>query len=147
VSGQAGRRVRVLVTGSRAWADSGVVEGALDRLRAEHGAGLVVVHGACRSGADVLADRWALRHGVAVERWPADWAGLGRRAGMVRNAAMIGSRPELCLAFIRDRSPGASHCAAAAEAAGIPTVRYQVPRVGQPTRMNESGTGGPEADR
>ena len=142
MSGPAGRRVRVLVTGSRAWADSAVVEGVLDRLRAEHSDRLVVVHGACRWGADVLADRWARRRGVAVERWPADWARLGRRAGMVRNAAMVASRPDLCLAFIRDRSPGASHCAAAAEAAGIRTVRYQVPT------PDRNGAGcGEEADR
>ncbi len=121
----------MLVTGSRAWSDSAAIEGALDRLHAEHGADLVIVHGACRWGADVLADRWARWRGVAVERWPADWARLGRRAGMLRNAAMVASRPELCVAFIRDRSPGASHCAAAAEAAGIRTVRYQVPTPGR----------------
>ena len=137
MSGQAEAQVRVLVTGSRAWSDSAAIEGALDRLHAEHGDRLVIVHGACRWGADVLAERWARRRGVAVERWPADWARLGRRAGMVRNAAMVASGPDLCLAFIRDRSPGASHCAAAAEAAGIPTVRCQVP----PPGGNEAGTG------
>ncbi len=144
MSGQPDRRVRVLVTGSRAWADGGVVEQALDRLHAEHGGGLVVVHGACRWGADVLADRWARRRGVPVEAWPADWARLGRRAGMLRNAAMVASRPDRCLAFIRDRSPGASHCAAAAEAAGIRTVRYQVPTPAGPG----AGMGcGEETDR
>jgi len=97
----------------------------LERLLAEHGDRLVLVHGACHWGADVLADRWARRRGVAVERWPADWARLGRRAGMLRNAGMVASRPDRCVAFIRDRSPGASHCAAIAAAAGIPTIRYQ----------------------
>jgi YspA, cpYpsA-related SLOG family len=134
VSGRADGRVRVLVTGSRAWSDSTVIEAALERLHAEHGDRLVIVHGACRYGADVLAERWARRRGVAVERWPADWARLGRRAGMVRNAAMVASRPDRCVAFIRDRSPGASHCAAAAEAAGIPTIRHE--------RASKNGPGG-----
>jgi hypothetical protein len=37
---------------------------------------------------------------------------------------MVSARADLCLAFIRDSSPGASHTAAQAEAAGIPTRRY-----------------------
>jgi hypothetical protein len=36
---------------------------------------------------------------------------------------MVNTRPDLCVAFIVDQSPGASGCARLAEEAGIPTLR------------------------
>jgi hypothetical protein len=40
---------------------------------------------------------------------------------------MVDTRPELCLAFIRDNSPGATGCARLAERAGITVLRNPVP--------------------
>lgn len=117
---------RVLVTGSRTWTDTATITTALDELRAEHGDALTIVHGACPQGADAIAEDWTNQTGTAVERWPADWR-AGRGAGLARNAAMVATGPARCLAFIRDDSPGASHCAATAEAASIPTDRHSYP--------------------
>lgn len=114
---------RVLVTGSRTWTDAAAITGVLTDLHEVHGDRLVVVHGACRTGADRIADGWARRHGVATETHPADWA-AGPGAGPARNAAMVATSPDVCLAFIRDGSPGATGCADAAERAGIPTTRH-----------------------
>ncbi|MGH8878010.1 MAG: hypothetical protein ACRD0P_11805, partial [Stackebrandtia sp.] len=61
----------------------------------------------------------------------------GRAAGPARNAAMVHTRPALCLAFIRDHSRGASHCADLAERTGIPTRRYR--------HTTEGGGGGDPA--
>jgi len=84
---------------------------------------LVVVHG-CAPGADTLADRWTRIPGhplrVRVERHPADWRRYPRAAGVVRNRAMVRAGAEVCLAFIRDQSAGATDCAREAERAGIP---------------------------
>jgi hypothetical protein len=120
----AGARFRVLVTGSRAWADAAAVTAALEALRAEHGHRLAVVHGACPRGADAIADAWCRARGVPAERHQADWAGRGRGAGMARDAAMAATRPDLCLAFILDASPGATRCARLAEEAGVRTLRH-----------------------
>jgi hypothetical protein len=116
---------RVLVTGSRTWTDRVAIATALRELRAHHGARLVIVHGGCLRGADALADEWCRIAGVPVERHPADWHTHGRRAGYLRNAAMVGTAPAQCLAFIRNHSAGASHCAALAVAHGIPTRYYR----------------------
>lgn len=70
--------------------------------------------------------------GVPAEVHPADWALDGRRAGLVRNAVMVATRPDLCLAFIHNHSPGATHCATLAERAGIPTTRHHHTNPNQP---------------
>jgi len=142
------RPYRILVTGSRDWEDVAAVEDALTALAAAnvfHLRTTVVVHGACRTGADKIADSWATWHGVTnplvqVERHPAQnhptedfgpWPGAGPR----RNAHMVGLGADVVLAFIgrctsrRCRrtdthgSHGATGCAQLAEHAGIPVRR------------------------
>jgi YspA, cpYpsA-related SLOG family len=115
---------RVLVTGSRTWTDRRAIVDALDELLAEHDA-LTVVHGNA-IGADQMVHYWAARRRgvVTVEAHPARWNTYGKQAGMIRNAEMVDAGADICLAFIRDKSPGATHCADLAEKAGIPVKRY-----------------------
>jgi hypothetical protein len=123
---------RILVTGSRDWEDRAAIDGILTSLAAAntfHGRTTVVVHGACPTGADAMADDWARWHAarsplVEFERHPANWRANGKRAGFIRNAHMVNLGADLCLAFIKDGSRGTSHTAALAEAAEIPTRRY-----------------------
>lgn len=118
--------MRVLVTGSRTWSDAGPVWYCLSAIArsavAEGDTEIVIVHGSA-PGADSHADAWVRHHrrnGVQAERHPADWPGLGKRAGFVRNKAMVDRGADICLAFIRDHSRGATQCAELAERAGIP---------------------------
>jgi hypothetical protein len=46
------------------------------------------------------------------------------QAGLARNRLMVELGADICLAFVRNGSRGASHCAALAEEAGIPVRRY-----------------------
>lgn len=129
-------RLRVLVTGSRTWKDEQLLCGVLDAVwyALPHGE-MTLVHG-CALGADTQADRWGrnvIAHGIGslrIERHPANWKDHGRRAGLLRNQRMVESGIDLCLAFIRDNSRGASHCARIAEEAGIETRIFTEARHG-----------------
>lgn len=135
---------RILVTGSRDWADRTVIDDTLTAIAAAntfHNRVTVVVHGACPTGADAMADEWARWHAqrsplVEFERHRANWRAHGPAAGPLRNREMVAAGADACLAFIgpcrkrhctRPRphgSHGASDCANWAEAAGIPTRRW-----------------------
>jgi SLOG family YspA-like protein len=123
--------VRVLVTGSRDWEDREAVDNALSTLMLTE-AGMhdvTVVHGACGTGADRFASDWVrdaerFDNGVFQEPHPADWQQHGRSAGPRRNAEMVALGADVCLAFIRNSSRGATHCAELAEKAGIPVKRF-----------------------
>ncbi|MFE0651019.1 SLOG family protein [Streptomyces sp. NPDC059534] len=135
---------RILVTGSRDWADMDCVYANIATAVFQH-VPAVIVHGACPTGADAQAAWWVRMHGrtlgVTEERHPAQghptkdfgpWPGAGPR----RNRRMVDLGADLCLAFIgpctspRCRRPdphpshGASGCADLAEKAGIPTQRF-----------------------
>jgi hypothetical protein len=87
-----------------------------------------------------MADRIARRMGWRVEAHPAEWhthrpscpeehhqypTAFCFEAGPIRNQKMVDLGADLCLAYIRDRSLGATHGANAAEQAGITTLRFR----------------------
>lgn len=121
---------RILVTGSRDWDDWQALTRALFEAVTDYGE-VIVVHGKCPTGADAMAD-WVARNlmphlevaKVTVEPHPARWDELGKRAGFVRNAEMVNLGADVCLAFIKNESRGATHTADLAEKAGIPTRRF-----------------------
>ena len=116
--------MRVLVTGSRDWTDARTIRDALDDY---FGHDVVLVSGACPVGADRIAEMFWRRWGGRIERHPADWREHWHGAGFRRNARMVEAGADVCLAFIRAGSPGASHTASLAQRAGIPTVIHRAP--------------------
>lgn len=112
---------RVLVTGSRSWTDREVMRNELNQVWVSLGrrkdTTLVVGDAA---GADHLAAELWRGAGFPVEQHTADWDNLGKRAGMVRNAAMVATGVDRCLAFANGETPGTRQCATLAEKAGIP---------------------------
>ncbi|WP_218952196.1 SLOG family protein [Amycolatopsis anabasis] len=119
---------RILITGSRAWFDRAVIRRALAAVWHPDS---VLVSGACPRGADALCEACWTHWDGRVERHPARWRQFGRRAGFVRNAEMVRAGADVCLAFILDDSPGASHTADLARRAGITTWVF---RASSPTR-------------
>ena len=114
---------RVLITGSRDWDRPEVIAYALGIALGQLGP-FILVHGDAR-GADRMAAELHESYGFTSEPHPANWESLGKRAGFVRNAEMVDLGADLCLAFIKNNSKGASMCADLAEKAGIPTRRYR----------------------
>jgi YspA, cpYpsA-related SLOG family len=117
---------RLLVTGSRTWTDYSVIRDTLYMAFLQLGGQaepITLVHGGAK-GADMMAGEiWSRNSGMPVEVHRAMWEIWGKKAGRNRNEVMVSLGADLCLAFIKDSSAGASHCAAIAEAASIP-VRY-----------------------
>lgn len=77
----------------------------LDRIR--------IVSGTAR-GADKLGEQYAKIAGYGLSKFPADWDGLGKRAGYVRNAEMAKFASEddsygVLIAFWDGQSRGTKH--------------------------------------
>lgn len=113
---------RVILTISRTWSEWSTVRWVLEVTHATW-PDAVLVHGAHPKCDRVAAGIWRSLDGVD-EPHPADWKRHHKAAGPIRNEEMVKAGADLCLAFIRGGSPGASHCAAAAEAQGIHTHRF-----------------------
>jgi hypothetical protein len=107
--------VRILVCGSRDWPSAETIHPYI----AASPRGTVFIHGGAR-GADQIADTFARAMGYEVEVFPADWAGKGRRAGVIRNLEMLDSKPDGVVAFWKDESPGTGHMIREAKKRGIP---------------------------
>lgn len=126
---------RILVTASRSWSSWSVMREALEKVHATH-PDATLVHGDCPRGDRDAAGIWR-GLGGNTEAWPAKWTEhapdcplthmkelVCKHAGFRRNIAMVESGPDMVIAFIRNKSSGATHCAGLAEDAGIPVVRY-----------------------
>lgn len=114
--------MRILVTGDRGWDCRDLAASVVARLVARYGRDLTLVHGGCR-GVDAAFAKAFQDSGLAAEEHPADWANGGRRAGPERNARMVASGVDLCVAVHRflANSKGTKDCARRAIAAGVPT--------------------------
>lgn len=107
--------MKVLVCGSRDWTDREAIWHRISRLRA----GSTVIHGNAR-GADRIAAGAAWMRGCEVKSFPADWLRHGKRAGILRNLAMLDQGPDLVIAFQRNGSRGTQHTINEARRRGIP---------------------------
>lgn len=91
-----------------------------------HGKEMTLVHGACPTGADALAEDWYWHkiddgvQGLYIERHPADWKTYGSYAGPKRNQEMVDSGIDIVLAFPLGESKGTRGTMRKALEAGIP---------------------------
>lgn len=111
---------RILVTGGRDWMDGEIV---YEALRRETNSGpSIIIQGGCPTGADNFASIFGKLNFIPQEIYPADWKKHGRAAGPRRNQQMVDSGPDICLAFITERSRGARGTLQMCTKAGIKTI-------------------------
>ena len=84
----------------------------------------VVISGAAR-GADSLGEAWAKQTNTRCERFPADWALYGKRAGYLRNEQMA-AKAEALIALWDGKSKGTKHMIEAAQRKGLRVYVYLV---------------------
>lgn len=124
--------MRVIVTGSRNWTGQWginkiyeVLDSVLNMADTME-QGFELIHGACPTGADEIADSWAhvseIADKVMITTWPAAWGTYGKAAGPVRNEQMTTAGADLCVAFLRNNSAGTLDCIGKARRRGIWTV-------------------------
>ena len=94
---------KLAVVGSRSFADYVLLKAVLDGFDEP----LHIISGGAR-GADKLSERWARETGNELTVFVADWEGLGKSAGFVRNRKMAEECDE-CIAFWDESSRGTAH--------------------------------------
>ena len=90
-----------------------------------------VISGTAR-GADVFGEVWAVRNGIPVDRYPADWDKFGKSAGYKRNEQMA-TVAEALVAVWDGESRGTSHMIDIAKKNGL---KVYVHKVGKGTKMD-----------
>jgi hypothetical protein len=122
---------RLLITGSRTWVDRQVIKSALRDWWDSTGRDpeAILVSGKCPKGADRICEEIWAHNGLTLELHPAQWrkpdGSKDMGAGYTRNAAMVDTAPDHLIAFIMDKSGGASHCLRYARKKGIPTTVHE----------------------
>ena len=120
--------MRVLVTGSRNWQESDVVDMALYQLKSFK-VPIVIVHGGA-IGADNMAREWAKNYGYTTEAHKPEYDKYpGFLAPLKRNDAMLDSGIDLCLAFMLStpEKGGTLYTVNGAKARRIPVIIYNWP--------------------
>lgn len=109
--------MRTIVAGSRGITDYGLVQSYLDLIHTTDWPITEVVSGTAK-GPDQFGEWWAAHRGVVVRRFPADWLGNGRAAGVIRNVEMA-RYAEALVAFWDGKSRGTKHMIDVARARGL----------------------------
>lgn len=112
---------RLIVCGSRSYRDYDRLAADLDRLLVDQLPAVTIVTGACPSGADALAARYARERGLLLYEMPAQWDKWGKWAGPIRNRQMA-DYGHACVAYWDGRSRGTADMIRQAQAADLRTV-------------------------
>jgi UDP-N-acetylmuramoylalanine-D-glutamate ligase len=86
----------IIVCGGRNYQNEVFVDKVLSIIHKNYPISLLIHGGA--TGADSLANSWAIQNNVSRKVYYADWS-QGRKAGPLRNKQMLTENPDLVVAF------------------------------------------------
>ena len=110
---------RVIIAGSRSFSNYELLkEHCLSLLQEKMRTHRVIIVSGHAHGADTMGERFAKEQGLTVELHPAKWRGLGKAAGMIRNAEMARASDALIAFWDRKRS-GTAHMISFAKRRGL----------------------------
>jgi YspA, cpYpsA-related SLOG family len=119
-------RRRVLVCGSRDWRDAQTIR---ERLSRSDVLQAIVIQGGAK-GADLIAKNVCRDKRVHSAQVDPLWGKLGKRAGYLRNLAMLDLEPDLVIAFTKG-TPGTQITIDEARRRGIPVEVHGTEWVGE----------------
>lgn len=112
---------KLVVAGSRSFADFDRLSADLDYLLSKKSPDEVEIVSGGASGADALAERYARSRGLAFRAFPADWRRWGKLAGPIRNRQMA-DYGSAVVVYWDGRSRGSADMISSASAAGLRVV-------------------------
>lgn len=110
------KELRVIIAGSRDFNDYQLLKKSVIEIicaKTMLSDSTKIISGTAR-GADSLGERFANEMGLEIKRFPANWAGFGKRAGYIRNEQMAQYAAEddnygMLIAFWDGKSRGTKH--------------------------------------
>lgn len=110
------KELRIIIAGSRDFNDHNKLNVSMREILGDRNFDvdkIVIVSGTAR-GADKMGEQFAENKELGIKRFPADWDGLGKRAGYVRNADMAkysvsDGNIGMLVAFWDGKSKGTKH--------------------------------------
>ena len=115
-----GKEIRIIIAGGRDFNNFDLMCNSVNSLRKnilsvkyKDAVRTCIVSGKAK-GADTLGEEYGLKEGLLVYEFPADWVGLGKRAGFIRNETMGNFAIEddnygVLIAFWDGQSKGTKH--------------------------------------
>lgn len=116
--------MKVIVAGGRNFKKYQVVEDAIKDAISKGLQITQVVSGGAR-GVDTMGETWAVKNGVDIKRFPAEWDKYGVSAGPIRNAKM-GDYADALIAVWDGVSTGTKNMIEYAKKKGLLTYIYMI---------------------
>lgn len=119
--------MRIMVTGSRTWKNFPALNAGLAEVwhKMDDPVDPILVHGGAIGVDRMSRDIWESR-GWTCEEYLADWKGLGKKAGFIRNDTMLNSGLDHIIAFMDGPTPGTCDAFSKSYALGIPRTMYEL---------------------
>lgn len=131
---------KVIIAGSREFYDYRLLCATLDHLFQHIPLQEIEIVCGKAKGADILGERYAHEHQLAIKYFPAKWKVLGKRAGYVRNEEMA-EYADALVAFWDGKSPGTRHMIAIAKKYGLPIRVKNFLEEGAKNESNKNSVG------